>query len=303
MPVLKGDKIEKIKHLPTGIDQLDIAIGGGIPIGVITEISGRWSSGKSTLAEQIIAVSAKRPCLWYDTEYTFDSDYAKNKIGIDTSKLDVLRERVAEDGLDYILEYSQKQKNALVVIDSVGGIHPREEVEKSSGERTIGAQAGLIARFCRKIVPLLSMNKNTLIVLNHEYQDIMGAITGRPAPIRTAGGRKLEYHRSLSLRIVPGKEWTRGDTMGFDAVIQVRKDKFSDGAGKKIDVEFERNRGFVARDVLFEQAVSHGTITKEGRVFFFGKEKLGMETAARQALQNHKLREKITNLLTTNIKK
>ena len=294
MPVQRASELENIEHLPTGIEQLDFVLAGGIPVGVITEISGRWSSGKSTLAEQIIAANTGA-CLWYDTEYTFDPSYARDKIGIDVSKLDILRERVAEDGLDYILEYVAKEKNALIVLDSIGGLHPREEAEKGAGERTIGAQAGLIARFCRKVVPLLSMNKNTLIVLNHEYQDIMNTIPGRPAAIKTAGGRKLEYHRAVSLRIVPGKEWKRGEAAGFDAVIQVRKDKFSDGQGKKIEVEFERNKGFVSKDMLFEQAMEAGVITKEGMSYFYQGEKIAVgEPKTRLELQNNQeLRAKI----------
>ena len=137
-----------IQSISTGFPQLDEILGpGGIPLRYITEISGKWSVGKTTLALQIVAQAQQQgiECIWIDAEWSWQDLYAR-KLGVDTSKLGLIRDRVAENTLDPFLEYIEKGKNTLIVLDAIGAIHTRDEAEKASGDRTIGSQSSLIAR-------------------------------------------------------------------------------------------------------------------------------------------------------------
>ncbi|GFP40855.1 DNA recombination/repair protein RecA, partial [Candidatus Hakubella thermalkaliphila] len=146
-------------HISTGLSSLDNLLGGGIALGKITEFAGSYSTGKSTLVLQMIASSQKHKhdTLYVDTEYSFTIPYAE-KMGIDCSKMDIIQERLAEDMLDSVEEWATNHKRSLIVLDSVGGILPREEAEKSSESRSIGLQARIISSFCRKIIGILAEN-------------------------------------------------------------------------------------------------------------------------------------------------
>ena len=171
--------VNDLGAIPSGFQVLDSAIGvGGIPLGKISEFAGSWSVGKSTLAMQIIASAQreKRPCLWVDSEFAWTNEYAE-ALGVDCSKLDLVREQYAEANLDALEKWATEHKGGLCVLDSVGSLLPREEAEKGAESRSIGLQARLIGSFCRRIVPILDKQKNALIILNHTFTNIQ---TGRP---------------------------------------------------------------------------------------------------------------------------
>jgi len=145
-----ADSIEETDVIPTGLF-LDKLTGiGGIPRGHITEIFGDESIGKSSVCLQLVA-SAQHlglRCLWADVEWSFDTHYAAS-LGVDNTKLGIIRERFGESVLDAIEEAAESGDWDLIILDSVGGILPRAEAEKGSDGKTIGGQAGLIAKFCR----------------------------------------------------------------------------------------------------------------------------------------------------------
>lgn len=309
MNIPRASSVAKVEAISTGLPQLDRAIGiGGIPIGRITEISGKWSAGKSTLALQIVkeAQAKGMECVWHDTEFTFDDSYAR-ELGVDTEKLYLVQEITAEKGLDSILDALRGDetkkvkpvKNVLFIIDSVGGLHPAEEAGKSSGERTIGAQASLIARFCRKSVPYLAMNDNALIVLNHEYMEI-GAL--RPT-VMTAGGAKLSYHKALWIRLnrngtnvhktVDGEK----TIIGYLAEAEIRKNKVSGNERKKCVLEMNYGQGFLASANLLQEAIDAGVIIRTGNTHYLGEEKLGNLNKVKDMMKDDvfaaKIREEI----------
>lgn len=264
---------------------------GGIPFKKITEVSGMWSVGKTTLALTVVA-SAQRQgieCIWVDAEYAWDNEYAK-MLGVDVKKLGLLQRRVAEDSLDELLEYVEKGKDTLIIIDAVGALHPRDEAEKDSGSRTIGAQSGLMARFCRKIVPMLAVNNNALLVLNHEYEDVMKAMPGRPNPIKTSGGRKLEYHKSIWIRlsktgtnIKKGEEFT-----GFVVQAEIRKNKLAPTLKQKCEMELRYTEGFRAEANPLADLIAKGTIRKEGGNYFLGETKIAFgQEKAKKWIEEH----------------
>lgn len=272
-----------IRWIPTGLTGLDRILGGGIPQRKITEISGVWSCGKSTLALQAVAQAQKLnlDTLWCDTEYSFTQEYAE-KLGVDCDKLDLLTERIAEVMLDSIEEWAEGHKNALIVLDSIGHLLPRAEAEKTADGKVIGGQAKLVSTFCRKIVPILAINNIALIVLNHQFTDLMSG------KLKTSGGAKLEYAKSIWLMLrSANKRVMQGDQqIGAIMEAEIRKNKLAPTMKQKCDLTMLYGAGFSAEADLLQELLDSGEVTKKGNTYFRGTEKLGIGlTKAREALK------------------
>lgn len=295
----RASSISQVRAIPTGLPQIDRLTGiGGIPFGRITEISGRWSVGKTSFALQLVTSAQKQgvECIWTDAEWSWDDNYARS-LGVDTAKLGLLQTRVAEDSLDELLAYVEKGKDTLIVIDAVGALHPRDEAQKESGERTIGSQSALMARFCRKIVPMLALNNNALVVLNHEYTPIESN-GGRPT-IKTSGGAKLEYHKSIWLRLSRnGQNIKSGDTFtGFEVKAEIRKNKLAPSEKKECVLDFRYGIGFDPQSDLKQDALDKGVITKVGNLYFAFGEKIGMKSKLDERFADASFSEKVKEAL------
>lgn len=265
-----ADELENIETLPTGTF-LDKMISG-LPKGKIIEIWGDESVGKSTLCLQIIANAQKNglKCLWADVEYSYEANYAK-ALGVDNAKLAIIREPEAEAVLNQLEESAAKFD--LIVLDSIGGLTPRAEIEKEAGEKTIGGQAGLVARFCRKIVPTLATEGTTLIVINHSFIDIM---SGR---ILTSGGKKLQYHKSLSIRLKVNSKLAikSGERkVGKVIIASIAKDKCFGKEGAEVDGQLIFGTGFSASADRFKELLTAGEITKTGNTYHYQGKVLGV---------------------------
>jgi RecA/RadA recombinase len=169
----------------------------------------------------------------------------------------------------------------------VGALHPRDEAEKDSGSRTIGSQSALMARFCRKIVPMLSLNNNALVVLNHEYTPIE-ANGGRPT-VKTSGGAKLEYHKSIWLRLKRNGSLLKiGEKfVGFKVDAEVKKNKLAPTERAECTMDFFYGEGFSATSDLLQDALDKGIITKTGNLYYFSQEKIGMIGKVREWMKDH----------------
>jgi len=269
-----ASSVGDVDVIPTGLFVDKLTGVGGIPRGVITEIFGDESIGKSSFCLQMIASAQKQGlnCLFADVEWSYDVRYAES-LGVDNSTLGLIRERFAEETLDAIEEAIESGKWDLIVLDSIGGILPRAEAEKGAGEKTIGGQAGLIARFCRKVVPLLRMKNVALVVINHSFVDIMSG------KIMTSGGKKLSYHKSLSIRFKQkfGVTIKQGDRkVGKVVVGEVKKNKLAATEGLELEGQLIFGVGFSASADVLNDAIDKKIITKKGNTFYFGDEKLGI---------------------------
>lgn len=239
-------KFSTTEYIDTGISALNGLLGGGIALGCITEFFGVPSVGKSTLAQQIItqAQKQKRPCLFSDTEFQFTQRYAES-LGVDCAELDLTQNRIAEETFDAIEDWITKNKGGLVVLDSMGGVLPKEEAEKSAEGKSIGLQSRLMAAFCRKAIGLLAENNNALIIVNHE---VLNLNTGA---IGSSGGAKLAHHKRYSIRLKPqyGKQSNRavdGSKRNKFIEAELKKEKGSDTSeGKKVELLYEKGRGFI----------------------------------------------------------
>ncbi len=270
-----ADSIEEVDVIPSGLPFIDKLTGlGGIPRGVITEIFGDESVGKSTLCMQIVAAAQQQGlrCLWADVEWSYSAAYGK-ALGVDNSKLGIIRERVAEDMLDTLEEAADSGEWDLIVLDAVGSILPRNDAEKAADGKTIGSQAGVISRFCRKVVPSLKVHNVALIAINHSFVDIMSGA------ILTSGGKKLRYHKSLSIRLKKkmGVSVKQGDQkIGKALVGEVKKNKMASTEGMEADGVLIFGAGFSAAASLVDDAIENKVITKKGNTYYFGLEKLGI---------------------------
>lgn len=280
-----ADSVEAIDAISSGLFLDKLSGIGGIPRGLITEIFGDEGIGKSSVCLQLVAAAQKQGlrCLWADVEWSYDPNYAL-LLGVDNSKLGLIRERFAETTLDAIEEAVESGKWDLVVLDSIGGILPRAEAEKGVEGKVIGGQAGLIAKFCRKVVPSLSLSNTALIVINHSFTDIMSQ------KLLTSGGKKLAYHKSLSIRLKSkygGNVLKSGDRKVGKVVIgEVRKNKVGATEGLEVEAQLFFGQGFSASADLMGDAIEKGVITKKGNTYFFGSEKLGIGMGkVRQAIE------------------
>jgi recombination protein RecA len=269
-----ADSIAEVEVIPTGLFVDKLTGIGGIPRGVITEVFGDEGIGKSSLCLQIVANAQKQGlrCLWTDIEYSFVPRYAAS-LGVNLGVLGLIRERYAEATLDKVEEALDGGKWDLVILDSIGGVLPRAEAEKGAEGKTIGGQAGLLAKFCRKIVPLLSINKVALIAINHSFIDIMSG------KLLTSGGRKLAYHKALSIRLKlkQGVSLKQGDRkVGKVVVGEVKKNKLAGTEGMELDGSLVFGSGFSAIHDQFEDEFEKGIITKRGNTYFRGKTKIGV---------------------------
>lgn len=289
---MKASELKKTEWIPTPFHKLNMILGGGIPVGKITEISGQWSVGKSTLAMQILASIKDRDLLFADTEYSFEITHAEN-LGVNLDSLEVLQERLAEDTLDKIEEWVTKHKKGVVVLDSVGGLLTRQEAEKGSGEKTIGAQAKIIAGFCRRIVPLLSINQVSLIILNHEFTDLM---SGR---LTTSGGAKLAYHKSIWLRLRKlNKRVMKGSEQIGDVIqAEVRKNKLAPTKMQSCEMVLLYGKGFDADADSIEEAKDK-LFEKRGQFWFWNEEKLARgDNALRELFKDSSFAAKVNESL------
>jgi len=286
---------KKLVSVPTGFASLDKILGtGGVSLRKITEISGAFSVGKSTLALSIVAQAQKQKLdtLWVDCEFSFDQTYAEG-LGVDCDNLDLIQERFAETSLDETEAWLEAHKNAVVVLDSIGGLLPRAEAEKSAEGKTIGSQAKLIATFCRKIVPLLAINNTALIVLNHEFTDLM---SGR---LMTSGGAKLGYHKSVWVRLKKAnKRLMQGETQVGDVIIaEIRKNKLAGTLKQECELQLLYGTGFNAQADVMETA-KEKLFEKRGQFYYWGEERVARgEAGLREAFKDPSFAEKVTQAL------
>lgn len=292
-----ASEIEHVTAIRTGtlIDSLSGI--GGFPRGRISEVFGDEAVGKSTILMQAIAHAQEQglKCLLADTEYSYTLPYGE-ALGIDNEALGLIRAQFAEDVLDTILEAIESKEYDLIVLDSIGGLHTRAEAEKTTGEKTIGGQAGIVAKFCRKAVPLLSMNQVALVVINHSFTDLMSGA------IMTSGGRKLGYHKKLSIRLKTNKlkaVMQNGVRVGKVIVGEVKKNALAPTEGRIEEATLLFGTGFSAEAKLLDEGLDRGIIRKEANTYFIGETRLGVGlTKARKAIEdNPVIQEQLKEIL------
>ena len=189
-----------IGTIPTGAIALDVALGvGGIPRGRITEIYGPESSGKTTLAQHIIAEAQKLGgvAAFIDAEHAFDPIYAA-ACGVNTEDLLVSQPDTGEQALEICETLVRSGAIDIIVVDSVAALVPRAEIEGDMGDAHVGLQARLMSQALRKLSGAISKSNTALIFLNQLRMKI-GVMFGNPET--TTGGNALKFYASVRMDI------------------------------------------------------------------------------------------------------
>src|SRR5437762_4136144 len=204
--------IQPIDAIPTGAISIDFALGvGGVPRGRVVEIFGPESSGKTTLALQVIAEAQKLGGLaaFVDAEHALDAAYAQ-KLGVDLDNLLVSQPDNGEQALEIVEVLIRSNGVDVVVVDSVAALVPRAEIEGEMGEAQMGLQARLMSQALRKLTGVVSKSRTCIIFIN-QLREKIGVMFGNPET--TTGGRALKFYASVRVDIRRIASIKDGDTV------------------------------------------------------------------------------------------
>ena len=221
-----GDKTTvNVDAIPTGALSLDVALGiGGIPRGRIIEIYGPESSGKTTLAQHIVAECQKKGGIaaFVDAEHALDPEYAKN-LGVNIDELLISQPDTGEQALDITEELVRSGAVDIIVVDSVAALVPKAEIEGTMEDQQMGLQARLMSKALRKLTGVIGKTNTTVIFINQLRQKI-GVMYGNPET--TTGGNALKYYASVRMEI-KRTETLKGDgeDVGNHVRVRVLKNK------------------------------------------------------------------------------
>ncbi len=277
----------KIDSIPTGALSLDLALGGnGIPRGRVIEIFGPESSGKSTLALNIVAQCQGQggTAAYVDAENALDAEYTR-KIGVNTDELLISQPDTGEQGLEIVETLVRSGAVDLIVVDSVAALVPKAEIEGDMGDQHMGLQARLMSQALRKLTAIISKSKVVVIFIN-QIREKIGVMFGSPET--TPGGRALKFYSSVRIDIRRIETIKEGEIMVGNRVrAKMVKNKVAPPFREAIfDIIF--GQGILREAATIEAAVDQGVVEKSGTWYAYSGGKLGQgKEAAVKYLQDH----------------
>ena len=293
---LGDENHNEIDVCSSGSLALDIALGvGGIPKGRIIEIYGPESSGKTTIALQVIAEAQKAggKAAFIDAEHALDPVYAK-KLGVDINELLLSQPDTGEQALEICEALVRSGAISIVVIDSVAALVPQAEIEGEMGDSHVGLQARLMSQALRKLSGTISKT-NTIAIFINQLREKGGVLFGNPET--TPGGRALKFYSTIRLDVRRGEQIKIGDSViGNKTNIKVVKNKVAPPF-KTACVEIMYGEGVSKEAEIVDLASEIGIVDKSGAWYSYKGDKIGQgkENAKQFLRDNPSIKEEIEN--------
>lgn len=287
-------KTMTVDSIPTGSVSLDLALGvNGIPRGRVVEIFGPESSGKTTLAQHIIAEVQKQggTAAFIDAEHALDPDYAK-KTGVNIDDLLISQPDTGEQALDIVETLVRSNAIDVVVVDSVAALTPRAEIEGDMGDSHMGLHARLMSQALRKLTAVVSKSKTTVIFLNQIRMKI-GIMFGNPET--TTGGKALKFYSSVRIEIRRKAQIKQADKLiGGRHRVKIVKNKVAPPF-QTAEFDIMYNEGISKMGDILDLGVEQKIVGKSGSWYEFEGQKIGQgrESAKKFLRENKDIAKKI----------
>jgi recombination protein RecA len=304
---LGADNAMPVSVVSSGCLSVDAALGvGGFPRGRVVEVYGPESSGKTTLALQVIAQAQKLGgvAAFIDAEHALDPGYAK-KLGVDTDNLLVSQPDTGEQALEITAALVQSGAIDIAVVDSVAALVPKAELEGDMGDNHVGLHARLMSQALRKLTGMVART-NTCLVFINQIREKIGVMFGSPET--TTGGRALKFYSSVRLDIRRIAAIKDGESViGNRTRVKVVKNKVA-SPFKEAEFDILYGQGTSREGDLLDIGVAKNVVEKSGSWFSYSGERIGQgREKARDYLKEHpevadKLDQELRNVLGIGVK-
>src|SRR5512132_1243347 len=282
------EAIVPIAVIPTGAISFDAALGvGGFPRGRVVEIFGPESSGKTTIALQVIAEAQKAGGLaaFVDAEHAMDPVYAK-KLGVDVDNLLVSQPDYGEQALEIAEALVRSGAIDVLVVDSVAALVPKAELDGEMGDSHMGLQARLMSQALRKLTGIVSKSRTCLVFIN-QIREKIGVMFGNPET--TTGGRALKFYSSVRIDIRRIAAIKEGDVVtGSRTKVKIVKNKVA-APFREAEFDIMYGEGISREGDMLDLAVNNNIVEKSGAWFSYKTERIGQgRENAKQFLKENK---------------
>ena len=286
-----------VEAISTGSISLDHATGiGGLPRGRIVEIYGPESSGKTTLALQVIAEAQKLggEAAFIDAEHALDPEYAQN-LGVDVNSLLVSQPDNGEQALEIAEALARSGALDVIIVDSVAALVPRAEIEGDMGDSHVGLHARLMSQALRKLTGVINKS-NTVVIFINQLREKVGVVYGNPEV--TTGGRALKFYTTMRIdvRRVEQLKGQGNEFIGSRTRAKIVKNKVAPPF-KEAEFDIMYGEGISKIGEIVDLGVKFDILKKSGAWFYYGEQRLG------QGRENVKLLFKQDEVLANDIEK